>query len=395
MPDYIIASDGISIDQFDAGSKTWVRKMFTTHLGREFCVSIGVIKGAHAGPVFTNIAGQHGMEHTGPIVLRDMFDQLEPADIHGTLLLCPCANPLALELDFEVFPEFENPKIWQGDRDLKGSDFGYADRNDLGDYNQNRIWPPRETNRGVAGQIVKWLWQSMIEPADLVVDHHGLNALKPLVYVEDPAVDWAPLLGAEAIWCTGWPADPDAYIYRRLGFQSIQAGKPGLILEYATQHTVREHERRIGHFAVKNMMRAMGMLRDRPPVIRRPTWLIPGHWVNGIGNVTTQARGHLHFFVNEYQHLKKGDLIAQVRCLQTHEVLDEVRAEADCLMLDRLKRGVTRPGDRVCRVHPLAKIKATPDRPYAIPRLKQNFEQPKATEAGEYSSVEASDEMID
>src|SRR5690606_12129595 len=93
-----------------------------------------------------------------------------------------------------------------------------------------------------------------------------------------PAVDWGPLLGTEAIWCTGWPDDPDAYAYRRLGLQSIRAGKPGLIIEYATQHTVREHERRIGHFAVKNMMRALGMLRDKPPVIRKPTWLLPGHY---------------------------------------------------------------------------------------------------------------------
>ena len=395
MNDHLQIADTIRLADFQPGTKTWVRKTFTTHLGRSFCVSVGILQGAQPGPVFTNVAGQHGMEHTGPIVLRDLFDELDPAAIHGTLLLCPCANPLALELDFEIFPEFEDPALWQTDRDLSYSDFGYEDRNDLGAYNLNRIWPPSEDNRGVAGQIAQWLWPSLVEPADLVLDHHGLNALKPLVYAENPVVDWGPLLGTEAIWCTGWPADPDAYPYRRLGFQAIRAGKPGLIIEYATQHTVREHERRIGHFAVKNMMRALGMLRDKPPTIRRPTWLLPGHYWTDLVEVTTEHRGHLHFFVNEYQPLKKGDLIAQVRCLQTHDVLHELRAETDCLMLDRMKRAVTRPGDRVCRVHPLATLKASPDKPYDIPQLAGNFDQPKQTQTSEYSSIESDYEIID
>ena len=55
------------LDTLPRPSKCWLSRTFKPARGREFQVTVGVIKGAKPGPVFTNVAGQHGMEHVGPM----------------------------------------------------------------------------------------------------------------------------------------------------------------------------------------------------------------------------------------------------------------------------------------------------------------------------------------
>src|SRR5688500_204471 len=94
--EYVSGSGSEFVDRLPRPGKAWLRKTFRTARGREFLVSVGVINGASPGRVFTNIAGQHGMEHMGPIVLRDFFNEVDPAHLRGDLFICPGANPLAL-----------------------------------------------------------------------------------------------------------------------------------------------------------------------------------------------------------------------------------------------------------------------------------------------------------
>lgn len=343
-------------------SREWIRRSFTTVKGREFQVSIGIIHGAKPGPTLAHVGGQHGMEHMGPIILRDFFDELDPEIVCGTVYVCPCANPLALELDEEVYPEFED--------DLSSFRQTIKQREDLGQYNMNRLWPDWDS-KGVAGQIVQWIWQTMIVPADVVIDHHAVKAAhKPYIFVEKPSIPWTPFLGVEAVWSTGpVPVDPTQYVYRRLGMAAQLAGKIGICIEYSVQRGVKEPERENGRWGLYNLMKAMRMIEGEPE-IRKPVWLLAAdggpYWGEGMAELNSAFLGHPHYSVEEYQPLKKGQLIAEIRSLETNEALEQVTAPDDCLMLDRKPSAVCRPGERLCRVHTNARILAKPGG-YAVP----------------------------
>ena len=83
----------------------FTRKSFRTFAGREFVVTYGTVRGSRPGPVLTVIAGQHGMEHSGPNLLPWFMEEISREDFAGTLHICPCAKPLALEIDYEIYPE--------------------------------------------------------------------------------------------------------------------------------------------------------------------------------------------------------------------------------------------------------------------------------------------------
>lgn len=355
-----------------AGSKTWVRQKFAAADGRECVVSVGVIRGAKPGRVFANVAGQHGMEHTGPMILRDLFDEIDPANLAGTLLLCPCANPLALKSNFEVYPE--NEKLVDIDKqDLTSSMFNFQSREQLGAYNLNRVWADDIATvepAGLAGRIAHWLWRTMIAHADVVVDHHSVKrSLKPYVFCEDPMTGWAPVLGFEGIWSTGpLPPEPTPYVYQRLALQSIRHGKVGLVIEYSRQYEIAESELSIGRFAVMNMMRALGMLPGKVEV-PRPVWLLKGPYYNHLTVAEATAIGHVHFRVGEYEAISKGQRVAEVRDIDTHEIVQVVDALFDGLLLHRTPRPFVRPGDWICRMTQEATLVAKPGEAFEVPPL--------------------------
>lgn len=358
------------------GTKTWLRQSFTGANGRAFTVSVGVVKGVRPGPTFANVAGQHGMEHTGPVVLQDFFDELDPVKIAGTVYVCPCANPLALAYNFEVFPERETLP-GPGTQDLKSHMFGFKERDDLGNYNMNRCWPDDISaespvaDEGVATQVTRWLWRTMIAPADVVFDHHAvLSARKPYVFCDAPAIPWTPWLGLEAVWCTGsLPPSPTPYAWRRLCTQATRQGKVGICIEYSTQFAVREEDRPLGRFALLNTMRALGMI-DGPVEMPRRVWLIPGPYWEHLEELKASSPGHLHFRVEEYQWLRAGETIAEVRDLETQEVRERIQAPYDCLMLHRTTQPMSRRDEWVCRVSKDARALAEPGVAYAAPPLR-------------------------
>lgn len=361
------------------GTKSWLRKRFTAANGRSFLVSVGVVRGARPGPVFANVAGQHGMEHIGPMVLRDLFDEIDPKKLKGTLYLCPSANPLALEHDFEVYPEREKLSRLKVPR-LKAQMFGYKKRDDLGAYNMNRVWDDdigvaanaSKRKEGVARQIARWLWKTMIAPADFVIDHHSVrHSLKPYIFCEEPVVPWTPLLGFEGVWCTGPLAkEPTAYPYRRLCLQAIRHGKVGICIEYSRQHVIRESDRALGRFAVLNVMKALGMIAGKPQFPRR-VWLIPGPYREHLREFTSTHTGHAHYFVDEYEPLKKGQKIAEVRDLQTNKVVQVIRSPYRSLMLHRNWRPIARPKEWLCRIATEFRLLAEPGKPYCMPSLER------------------------
>jgi predicted deacylase len=319
------------------------RKQFKSFNGREFMVTALEIKGKQPGPVLTMISGQHGMEHIGPVLLRDMIPEFELMDFRGTVRLCPCANPLALELDYEFYPEFEGTK--------KLDDYFYSRfRHDYEIYelgrqhknNMNRVW-----NRGdldsATSKITGWLWGQICVGSDAILDLHCLQDEKPLIFAIDTPenIKLASFFGIEAIY-----ADPhkpgDEWSRGSLSMQTMTGLKiPVATIEFSRQHGYKKRDYEIGHRGILNTMKGLGML-DGKPEMERPVNVIR-EWFE----LKTEKTGHIHYFFDEYDTVKKGDVIFEISSVET---LGRVQSPADGVMGRKEPWPVSSPARPVCFV---------------------------------------------
>ena len=99
-----------------------------------------------AHPRMALVAGQHGNEWNGPWVLHQLAKELNPTNIHGTLLILPLANPLAFN---------------------EGRRVSSVDHIDLNrTFGRTRARKPTE-HLGVL------LWKAVFSQADFLIDLHS------------------------------------------------------------------------------------------------------------------------------------------------------------------------------------------------------------------------------
>ncbi len=325
-------------------SKTF-RRQFTTHAGRKFQVTYFTIAGTTPGPVLTVIAGQHGMEHSGPNLLPEFIEELKQIEFAGTVHVCPCANPLALEMDYEFYPEKEDLS--------KINDYYYSRfrhnycpwklGRDDGDtmYNMNRLWNHPQTP-GVAGEIVKWLWDETCADANIIVDMHCLQAEKPLIFNSlEKNVPIARYCGIEAIVMCN-PA-PDIYHGGNLTWQGSQGeNQYAICIEFSRQHGLKESEYELGKQALRNIMIGARMTNGEV-VLPRPVWKIL--YDNAGQRMKAEHDGHIRYLVNLYDEVKKGDKIYEIRDIESIELLETGIATNDGVVcgishLPVMKKGV-------------------------------------------------------
>ena len=324
-----------------------------------FQVTVLTIGGTKPGPVMTVVSGQHGMEHSGPCFLPELAEELDKADIAGTLHICPCANPGALAMDYEFYPEHEDlSKIndyyysrFRHDYSPWGIGRGEAET----EYNMNRLW--NREGEGIAYDITRWIWKNFVEEADLTLDIHCLQALKPLIYNDfDKNNPLCALTGIEAVYqCTN---QRTGYSAGNLNFQAARReGKYAFCIEFSAQHALKESEYELGKNAIKNLMIKMGMLKGEYRLPDRPTWSIPLDFWDKSDHFVAAHGGHIRFFFGEYDQVKKGDKVYEIRDIQTLEVLETGIAKIDGIMGRITHYPVIKEGIRVCSVIAAEEIK--------------------------------------
>jgi len=321
-----------------------VSHSFTCAKGREFSVGYVRIEGSRPGPTLMLIAGQHGMEHIGPVVLKEMARELADGDFGGTVGICPCANPLALELDFEYYPENEDLAVLEdhyysrfrhdycpyGMERSKGPNY----------YNMNRLWN-RDVIHGVAGEITQWLWDEIVADADVTVDFHCLQAEKPLIFNwHKESVPLAACFGIEVIYPHGVV---DEFNSGNLGYQAGTRGKHAFCVEFSRQHGYKD-ECELGKQGIRNVMAALGMTGDQV-LLERPVYEL-------VRSIPTKAEaaGHIHFLKGEYDPVAKGDPIFELSSLESLEVLQVGVSAVDGIVGKRTHLPVAKPGENVLTV---------------------------------------------
>jgi predicted deacylase len=96
--------------------------VFTDLDGSEIAVSLHVVRGGGPGPTLTLLSMSHGDEWSMLQTLAELVAALDPAELRGTLLVVPIANPYAfrqLRRTTHETLEFDSPdlnRVFPGDR---------------------------------------------------------------------------------------------------------------------------------------------------------------------------------------------------------------------------------------------------------------------------------------
>ncbi|MEU6252591.1 succinylglutamate desuccinylase/aspartoacylase family protein [Streptomyces sp. NPDC047043] len=110
-------------------------------------IPLTLVNGAHPGPRVLITAGVHGGEFTGIDAATRLAALLEPAELHGQLIVCPVANP---------------PAVYQGRLGVSPLD----------GVNINRVFPG-DPEGGPTERLAAWLFARLLDGADAFVDLHA------------------------------------------------------------------------------------------------------------------------------------------------------------------------------------------------------------------------------
>lgn len=256
--------------QIRRGKKQWF-EIKASYGKQERSAWVCAIGGMKHGPTLALLAGQHGMEPTGPAVLSTLAADISPADLTGNLLIVPLVYANAIRYGYECEPlgRREKAMVQRYGRWHNRCPYG-LDRNKCG-RNFNRMWHG-ERSKSVHERLAAALWERVVLPAQYVIDLHCWQ-------------DWAPpgvLTTTEAALELGkWAGIP--WIHHRtkespldkmmLAERACQSGRVGLTIEFTPQTRIVADMAALGRRGIENIMRRLGMITGRPTPTR-PLYLM-------------------------------------------------------------------------------------------------------------------------
>src|SRR4051794_37580115 len=110
--------------------------------GGEWELVLFVATGRRPGPTLAVLAGVHGDEYEGPVAIADLLAEIDPAEIAGTLIALPVANPPAFAAGSRTSP-------------LDGLNLARAfDGNAAGSATERLAWTIAQEVIGVADALI-------------------------------------------------------------------------------------------------------------------------------------------------------------------------------------------------------------------------------------------------
>lgn len=177
---------------------------------------VTLIKGKYKGPTFTIIAGIHGMEYPTINSLLEIRKQINPANLHGNLIIIPIVNITS----FYKRTPFVNP---------------------IDNLNLNRVFPGKE-NGTITEVMAAFITKEIFSLTDILLDMHGGDVGEDLIpficYYDNKEFDkqtkqvskLSEISGFETIVCYPYTlADdqPAMYAFK----QAVRQGIPSFSIE--------------------------------------------------------------------------------------------------------------------------------------------------------------------
>jgi len=195
-----------------------------------------------AGPTVHVQAAQHGIELNGTVAARRLHERLTGAELAGTVVVVPVANPLAFDHRSYLTP---------------GS---YDARNG----NLNRVWPGDDAG-SLGKRVAARLWELVAE-ADAVVDlHTGSREMLEHVRFREGSESRALAEAFGTGYLLADPVDPDADGSGKLRAAAERAGVPALTAELSNSRTVGHGAVEAGVDGVSNVLRELDLFSGSPP----------------------------------------------------------------------------------------------------------------------------------
>src|SRR4029077_19304556 len=173
------------------------------------------IQGTKPGPVLALVAGSHGTEYASIIALEKLIEELDPAEVSGTVIILPLVNIAS----FEQKVPHVNP---------------------VDHKSMNRFYPGKPD--GTQTERASWLiTREVVDKCDYLIDYHGGDLdenLRPYAYwsptgqarQDELSRQMALAFGVDHIVIER-DSPKDIGASRSLGSTSGLRGKPTLVVE--------------------------------------------------------------------------------------------------------------------------------------------------------------------
>ena len=299
------------------------------------------INGARPGPTLSLIAGQHGMEPTGPAMLACLAEDLDPAQLRGRLLIVPItyANAIRCGNECEPIPrrqvEHRRSGRWHND-----CPYG-LNRNTCG-RNLNRLWPGDDMGT-IYERLVAAVWRRAIVPADYVVDFHCWQDWAPpgIITCGEASEEIARYIGIKCIQTSG----TDDEKRKLLAPVATRAGKIAVTVEYTPQTRINPDMIAGGDKGVRNLMRHLGMLPGRAEPTR-PLYYASDRPVDD-KHFTAACDVIVRPFVKPEQEVRRGQALARLIPIDRPDRPSILRAPYSGVVFNMFGSAVVARGDRI------------------------------------------------
>lgn len=246
-------------------------------------IPVVVVRGRSPGPVLALVSGAHGTEYASVIALEKLIQQLDPAQISGTLIILPLVN---IQSFLQKVPHV----------------------NPVDGKSMNRFYPgkPDGTQTERASFLIT---KQVVEPCDYLIDYHGGDLdenLRPYSYWPKTGNDKQDSITHEMVLAFGLdhiivvndrPKDPNASRY--LDNTANTRGKPAIAVEAGYSGTVEPQDVEALAGGTLNVMRHFKMLPGAATVVEHPVW---------IGKIDTISSDQTGFF---YPSVARGTYVEQ------------------------------------------------------------------------------------
>ncbi|WP_435183665.1 succinylglutamate desuccinylase/aspartoacylase family protein [Halobellus sp. EA9] len=305
--------------------------------GRDLSVTVHRYEGG-AGPTVYVQAAQHGIELNGPAVLRRLHERLCDAEVAGTVVAVPVANPIAFDHRSYLTPEAI----------------------DAFNANFNRIWPG-DAGGSFQERLVANLWP-LVSTADAAVDlHTGMpEMLEHVRFREsDPAArSLAEAFGTEFLLADEDPieerngdggdgADGGEDFAGKFRQAAARAGVPAITAELSNSRTVSRPAVETGVAGVWNVLRERDVVAEPAEPTGTQRLLR-----DDLPRVFGEASGlfELRADLSVGDEIAEGEEIGTVYDPSSFEHLETIRASGDGVVYSVARGRVVVTGERLASI---------------------------------------------
>jgi hypothetical protein len=247
-------------------------------------IPVAVVNGARPGPVLALVAGAHGTEYASIVAVEELIENLDPADVSGTVILVPLLNT----------PSFEQKVPHVNPTDGKS---------------MNRFYPGKadgtQTERALFAMT-----KQVVDRCDYLIDFHGGDLdedLRPYSYwvktgkakQDETSRRMVLAFGLGTIIISA-DRPTDLAATRYLDATASARGKPSITVEAGHAGTVEPGDVGALVDGTLSVMRLLKMLLGEPTTVENPVW------IESIKPVTSEQTGIFYPLVDRGAYVAKG-----------------------------------------------------------------------------------------